>query len=65
MNDLVQGSFGLFLLAAGLACIGVGLAVEGEPSGVLMTSLTLGGYALVTGLIITAGTAANRAALKV
>ena len=52
-------------LAAGLACAGVGMAVEWDPSGVLMASLTLGGYALVTGLLIAAGAAANRAALKV
>ncbi|MGW9403050.1 SdpI family protein [Arthrobacter sp. NPDC055585] len=51
-------------LAAGLACAGVGIAVTGEPDNVLTGVLTLGGYALVTGLIITAGVAANRAALK-
>ena len=52
-------------LAAGLACAGVGMAVEGEPGDALTGTLTLAGYGLVTGLIISAGLAANRAALKV
>ena len=51
-------------LAAGLACSGVGLAVEGEPGDLLAGAVTLAGYGLVIGLVIAAGTAANRAALK-
>ncbi|MER1996538.1 MAG: hypothetical protein ABTA24_08590 [Arthrobacter sp.] len=51
-------------LAAGLACIGVGLAVGREPGDLLSGAVTLTGYGPVVGLVIAAGTAANRAALE-